>query len=115
MRYQRFLQKHPKRISPQKIERAHRLQGNSEISGKRSNNARPYLVAKIVNWEFSKRIKSAFIAENQNGNSRVSVLQIYSKSLTLRRNRALKNEHELKEGDPLIQEYVCYFDDLKSL
>ena len=59
------------------IERAHRVQNNSETSGKRSNNTLPYLVAKIANWEFSERIKSAFIVENQNGNSRVFVSQMY--------------------------------------
>ena len=51
------------------IERAHRVKNNSETSGKRFNNTRPYLVAKIANWEFSERVKSAFIVENQNGNS----------------------------------------------
>ena len=90
------------------IERAHRVQNNSETSGKRSNNTPPYLVAKIANWEFSKRIKSAFIVKNQNGNSRVFVSQMYSKSLTLRRNQALKHRYELKEGDPSIQGYVRY-------
>ena len=89
--------------------------GNSEINGKRSNNAPPYLVTKIANWEFSERIKSAFIIENQNGSSQVLALQMYSKSLTLRPNQALKHWHELKEGDPSIQEYVrCHFDDQKS-
>ena len=59
------------------IEMAHRVHNNSETSGKRTNNTPPYLVAKIANWEFSKRIKSAFIVENQNGNSRVFVSQMY--------------------------------------
>ena len=89
------------------IERAHRVQNNSETRN-RSNNTPPYLVAKIANWEFSERIKSAFIVENQNGNSRVFVSQMYSKSLTLRRNQALKHRYELKEGDPSIQGYVRY-------
>ena len=82
------------------IERVHRVQNNSETGGKRSKNTPPYLVAKIANWEFSERIKSAFIVENQNGNSRVFVSQMYSKSLTIRRNEALKYRYELKEGDP---------------
>ena len=89
------------------IERAHRVQSNSETRN-RSNNTPPYLVAKIANWEFSERIKSAFIVENQNGNSRVFVSQMYSKSLTLRRNQALKHRYKLKEGDPSIQGYVRY-------
>ena len=82
------------------IERVHRVHNNSETGGKRSNNTPPYLVAKIANWEFSERIKSAFIVENQNGNSRVFVSQMYSKSLTIRRNETLKYRYELKEGDP---------------
>ena len=89
------------------IERAHRVQNNSETRNQ-SNNRPPYLVAKIASWEFSERIKSAFVAKNQNGNSRVFVSQKYSKSLTLRRNQALKHRHELKEGDPSIQGYVRY-------
>ena len=72
------------------IERAYRVQNNSETRN-RSNNTPPLLVAKIANWEFSERIKSAFIVKNQNGNSRVFVSQMYSKSLTLRRNQALKH------------------------
>ena len=50
-------------------ERAHRVHNISETSGKRTNNTPPYLVAKIANWEFSKRIKPASIVENQNGYS----------------------------------------------
>ena len=65
------------------IERAHRVQNNSETSGKRSNNTPPYLVAIISNWKFSERIKSAFFVKNQNDNFRVFVSQMYSKSLTL--------------------------------
>ena len=38
------------------IERTHQVQSNSEASGKRSNKP-PYFVAKIVNWDFSVRIK----------------------------------------------------------
>ena len=90
------------------IERAHRVQNYSETIGKQSNNTPPYLVAKIANWEFSKRIKSAFFVENQNDNSQVFVSQMYSKSLTLRRYQALKHRCELKEGDPSIQGYVRY-------
>ena len=66
------------------IERAHRVQNYSETIGKQSNNTPPYLVAKIANWKLSERIKSAFIVKNKNGNSRVFVSQMYSKSLTLR-------------------------------
>ena len=66
---------------------AHQVQSNSETSGKWSNNTPPYLVAKIANWtdwEFTERIKSAFIVEYQNGNSQVFFSQMYSKSLPLK-------------------------------
>ena len=90
------------------IERAHRVQNNSQTSGERSNNTPLYLVTKIANWEFSERIKSAFIVENQNDNSRVFLSPMYSKCLTLGRNQALKHRYELKKGDPSIQGYVRY-------
>ena len=75
------------------IERAHRV--NSK--GTSSNGSPPYLVVKIVNWEFSEKVKSTFILENQNGRSQVFVSQMYSKSLTLRRKQALKHRQEMKE------------------
>ena len=81
--------------------------GQFRNQAKRSNNVPPYLVTKITNWEFSERIKSASIIENQNGNSWVFVLQMYSKSLTLRQNQALKHWHKLK-GDLSIQGHVRY-------
>ena len=62
----------------------------------------------MVNWEFSEKFKSAFIQENQNGWSQVFVSQMYSKSLTLHRNQALKQRHEMKEEDPSIQGYIRY-------
>ena len=55
-----------------------------------------------------KKVKSAFIQENQNGQSQVSVSQMYSKSLTLHQNQALKHRHEMKEEDPSIQGYIRY-------
>ena len=33
---------------------------------------------------------------------------MYSKSLTLRRNQALKHRYKLKEGETSVQEYVRY-------
>ena len=74
----------PKEEIPTNIERTNQVQNNSETDGKQSNNTPPYLVAKIANWKLSERIKSAFIVKNKNGNSRVFVSQMYSKSLTLR-------------------------------
>ena len=62
----------------------------------------------MVNWEFSEKAKSAFIQENQNGRSQVFVSQMYSKSLTLRRNVALKHRHEIKEEGLSIQGYIRY-------
>ena len=42
------------------IERAHRVHSK----GTSSNGSPPYLVVKMVNWEFSEKVKSAFIQEN---------------------------------------------------
>ena len=44
-----------------------------------------------------EKIKSAIIKVNQEGKSAVFVSQMYSKSLTERRNAALKNRADLKE------------------
>ena len=54
----------------------------------------------------SEKIKSAIIKANQEGKSAVFVSQIYSTSLTERRNVALKYRADLKEQDPPIQGYV---------
>ena len=62
----------------------------------------------MVNWEISEKVKSAFIQENQNGQSQVFVSQMYSKSLALRRNQVLKHRHEMKEEDPSLQGYIRY-------
>ena len=87
-----------------KIERAHRVHSK----GTSSNGSPPYLVVKMVNWEFSEKVKSAFIQENQNGRSQVFVSQIYSKSLTLCRNQAMKHRHEIKKEHPSMQGYIRY-------
>ena len=60
----------------------------------------------ITNWDMSEKIKSAIIKANQEGKSAVFVSQMYSKSLTERRNAALKYRADLKEQDPSIQGYV---------
>ena len=57
------------------IERAHSVQSK----GTSSNGSPPYLVVKMGNWEFSEKVKSAFIQENQNGRSQVFVSQMYLK------------------------------------
>ena len=85
-------------------ERAHRVHSK----GTSPNGSPPYLVEKMVNWEFSEKVKSAFVQENQKCRSRVFDSQMYSKSLTLRRNQALKDRHENKEEDPSIQGYIRY-------
>ena len=86
------------------IKRAHRVHSK----GTSSNGSPPYLVVKMVNWKFSEKAKSAFIQENQNGRSQVFVSQMYSKSLTLSRNVALKHRHEIKEEGLSIQGYIRY-------
>ena len=84
--------------------KAHRVHSK----GASSNGSPSYLVVKMVNWEFSEKVKSAFIQENQNGRSQVFISQMYSKSLTLCRNQSLKHRHEMKEEDPSIQGYIGY-------
>ena len=54
----------------------------------------------------SEKIKSA--KANQEGKSAVFVSQMYSKSLTERRNAALKHRADLKQQDPSIQGYVKF-------
>ena len=86
------------------IERAHRVQSK----GTSSNESPPYLVVKMVNWEFSERVKSAFIQENLDSRSQVFVPHMYSESITLCRNQTLKNRYEKKEEQPSIQSYIRY-------
>ena len=88
------------------IERAHHV-----TTAKRNTSASstpPFLVAKITNWDMSEKIKSAIIKANQEGKSAVFVSQMYSKSLTERRNVALKYRADIKEQDPSIQGYVKF-------
>ena len=86
------------------LERAHIVHSK----GTSSNRSPPYLVVKMVNWEFSEKVKSAFLLENHSGRSQVFVSQMYSKSLMLPRNQALKHRHKMKEGYPSIQGYIRY-------
>ena len=55
-----------------------------------------------------RKIKSAIIKTNREGKSAVFVSQMYSKSVTERRNAALKYRADLKEQDPSIQGYVKF-------
>ena len=87
------------------IERAHRV---TTTNRNPSATAPPFLVAKITNWDMSEKIKSAIIKANQEGKSAVFVSQMYSKSLTERRNAALKYRADLKEQDPSIRGYVKF-------
>ena len=64
----------------------------------------------MVSWEFSEKVKLAFIQENQNDQSQIFVSHMYSRSLTLSRNQVLKLRHEMKEEDPSIQGYIRYLD-----
>ena len=56
----------------------------------------------------SEKIKSAIIKANQEGKSPVFVSQMYSESLTKRRNAALKYRADLKQQDPSIHGYVKF-------
>ena len=87
------------------IELAHRV---TTANRNPSATAPSFVVAKITNWDMSEKIKSAIIKANQKGKSAVFVSQMYSKSLTERRNAALKYRADLKEQDPPIQGYVKF-------
>ena len=70
------------------IEQAHRVTtGNRNLS---ATLAPPFLVAKIMNWDMSEKTKSTIIKANQEDKSAVFVSQMYSESLTEKRNTALK-------------------------
>ena len=56
----------------------------------------------------SEIIKSTIIKANQVGKLAVFVSQMYSKSLTERRNATLKYQADLKEQDLSIQCYVKF-------
>ena len=56
----------------------------------------------------SEKIKSVIIKANQEGKSAVFISQMYSKSLTERRNVALKYRTDLKQQDPSIKGYVKF-------
>ena len=91
------------------IEQAHWV----TTAGRRNpsaTSAPPFLVAKITNWDMLEKNKSAITKANQEGKSVVFVPQMYSKSLTERRNAALKYQADLKEisQDPSIQGYVKF-------
>ena len=73
-----------------------------------ATSAPPFLIAKITNRDLSEKIKFAIIKANQEAKSAVFVSQMYSKSLTERRNAALKNRADLKEQDQSIQGYLRF-------
>ena len=88
------------------IERAHQV--TTANRNPSATSAPPFLVAKITNWDMLGEIKSAIIKANQEGKLAVFVSQIYSKSLTERRNATLKYQADLKEQDLPIQGYVKF-------
>ena len=88
------------------IEPAHRV--TTANRNPSATSAPPFLVAKITNWDMLEKIKSAIIKANQQGTSTVFVSQMYSKSLTERRNAALKYRADIKQQDTSIQGYVKF-------
>ena len=70
-----------------------------------ATSAPPFLVTKTTNWNMSEKMKSVIIKANQEGKSAVLVSQMYLKSLTERRNAALKWWGDLTEQQPSIQGY----------
>ena len=55
------------------IVRAHRVHSK----GTSSNGSPSYLVVKMVSWEFSEKVKSAFLQENQKGRSQVRFCDVF--------------------------------------
>ena len=88
------------------IERAHRV--TTVNRNPSATSASPFLAAKITNQDMSETIKSTIIKANQVGKLAVFVSQMYSKSLTERRNATLKYQADLKEQDLSIQGYVKF-------
>ena len=88
------------------IERAHRV--TTANRNPSATSASPFLAAKITNQDMSETIKSTIIKANQVGKLAVFVSQMYSKSLTERRNATLKYQADLKEQDLSIQGYVKF-------
>ena len=88
------------------IERAHQV--TTANRNPSATSAPPFLVAKNTNWNMSEKIKSAIIKANQEGKLAVFVSQMYSKSLTERRNVAIKYRADLKEHDRSTQVYVKF-------
>ena len=60
------------------------------------------------NSPFPFDFKKILVPPNQEGKSAIYVSQMYSKSLTERRNAALNDRADLKELDPSIQGYVKF-------
>ena len=77
-----------------KIERAYRAKEN------RSGRNLP-VIAKFTDWNFSEEVKTSFIKAAKDGNDRtpIFVSQMYSPTLTTRRNEAIKKRKELREED----------------
>ena len=88
------------------IERAHQVTTANRYLF--ATSAPPFLAAKITNGIMSEKIKSAIIKANHEGKLAVFVSQMYSKSLTERRNAALKYRVDLKEHNRSIQVYVKF-------
>ena len=88
------------------IEQAHQV--TTANRNPSATSAPPFLDAKITNWDMLEKNKSVIIKAKQEGKSTLFVSQMYSKSLTERRNAALKYRADLKEQDPSIQSYVKF-------
>ena len=75
-----------------KIERAHRAKSSKHIT------------AKFNNWHFTEMIKTSAIKTK----SLLYVSQMFSPTLTIRRNKAMLARKELREHDKTTQAYVKY-------
>ena len=86
------------------IEQAHQV----TTASRRNPSATSFSCCQNYKLGHVGKNKSAIIKANQEGKSVVFVPQVYSKSLTERRNAALRYQADLKEQDPSIQGYVKF-------
>ena len=100
------------------ISRAHRGSDDPDQNGGNDNprvthGPKP-IFAKFNNWRIAEEIRNAVIRETSKRNLNVYVSQMYSKSLTARRNEALKFRRDHLNKNPNTQVKLDYPATLRS-
>ena len=91
------------------IERAHRAP--QKDTNQYSTPGSLPIIAKFIDWNFSEKVKSNFIRAardsfQQHPNQTIYISQMYSSSVTARRNKAMLKLKKLKRDERAIQAYV---------